>query len=365
MHLTAYSGLEFILHLFDGATDLLTNLALPGPERVVISSESTRVLEDRMMSLEQDHRPLNHVLEIKTAADAELADFHANERTEDYFVVAGLPKISDDLVGKAWQDEAVKDVSEFILLLMGRALPIVLVKNSTARHQDAEVTYSVQMTSIENSRQIRKKFGSYFLTGVDKRPTQLKPFSVKNFVTPETRIRISILKLIGKRYRESNPGLKVKVIGYQPRPMIKIISSSSASDRQVMFFNYIEAVRKLPCSFASADIDPIVRRINQNLLGKIRSIFVVIRMICTAGRFSEPELQVPATLSLPAQRTRPLQWLLRLPQCPRYRRSGPRSGRPLSVKVRALAQVVGQREEPLHLVRLLRLLKSERHSARF
>ena len=191
-------------------------------------------------------------------------------------MVAGLPKISGDLVGKAWQDEAVKDVSEFIVLLMGRALPIVFVKNSTARRQDAEVTYSVQMASVENSRAIRRKFGSYFLTGVDKRPTPLKPFSVKNFVTPATRIRISVMKLIGKRYRESNPGSKVKVIGYQPRPMIKIVPSSSSSDRRVMFFNYVEAVRKLPCSFASADIDPIVRRISQDLLGQIRSIFVVI-----------------------------------------------------------------------------------------
>ena len=104
IHLTAYSGLEFILHLFDGAADLLANLALPLPERAVKGSESTRVLEDRMVSLEQDHRRLNRVVEGKTAADAELADFHANVRMEDFFVVSGLPLISDDLVGKAWQD---------------------------------------------------------------------------------------------------------------------------------------------------------------------------------------------------------------------------------------------------------------------
>ena len=276
VHLTAYSGLEFILHLFDGATELLSNLALPPPERAERSSESTRVLEDRMMSLEQDHRRLNRVVESKTAADAELADFHANERTEDFFVVAGLPRISDDFVGKAWQEEALKDVADFIKKLMGRALPIVFVKNSTARHQDAEVTYSVQMSSVADSRAIRRKFGSYFLTGRDARPELIKPYSVKNFVTPETRIRISILKLMAKRYRESNPGSKVKVIGYQPRPMIKITPASSATDRRVMLFNYVEATKKLPCSFSSEDIDPIIRRINSDLLGRIRSIFVVV-----------------------------------------------------------------------------------------
>ena len=276
IHLTAYSGLEFILHLFDGAADLLASLTLPEPERSARGSESTRVLEDRMMSLEQDHRRLNRVVEGKTAADAEVADFHANERTEDFFVLSGLTRISNDMVGKAWQDEAVKDVSNVILLLMGRALPIIFVRNSTARHKDAEVTYSIQMKRVEDSKAIRTKFGSYFLSGRDERPDNLKPYSIKNFVTPETRIRISILKLLAKRYRESNPGSKVKVIGYQPRPMIKIVPAASATDTRIMQFNYVEAVRKLPCTFSQADLDPIIRRINPNLLGQIRSIFIVI-----------------------------------------------------------------------------------------
>ena len=42
------------------------------------SSESTCVLEDRIMALEQDHCHLNRVVKHKTAANAELDDFHAN-----------------------------------------------------------------------------------------------------------------------------------------------------------------------------------------------------------------------------------------------------------------------------------------------
>ena len=276
VHLTPYSGLEFILHLFDGSSDLLSRLATPAEELVVRGSESTRVLEDRVMVLEQDHRRLNRVFEDKSAHDAEIADFHANERTEDFFVVSGLPRISDDLVGKAWQDEAVRQVSGMILKLMGRAMPIVYVKNSTARHPKAEVTYSVQMTSVSDSSAIRRKFGSFFLTGTNKCPKELKSISISNFVTPETRIRISILKLLARKYREANQGSKVKVIGYQPRPVIKITPAASASDRRVLSYNYVEAVKKLPCSFSSADIDPIIGRINPKLLGQIRSIFIVI-----------------------------------------------------------------------------------------
>ena len=234
-------------------------MELPLPERAIKGGESTRVLEDRMTAIEQDHRRLNRVVENKTAADAELRDFHANERTEDFFVVAGLPLISGDLIGKAWQDQAVKDVSSFIKKLMGRRMKIVFVKNSTKRHEGAEVTYSVQMPSVEDSSSIRRKFGSFFLTGRDKRPDNLKGFSVKNFVTPETQIRISIMKLLAKKYRESNQGSRVKVISYQPRPMIKITPAASASDRRVMLFNYVEAVTKLPCKFTPSEIKPITR----------------------------------------------------------------------------------------------------------
>ena len=276
VHLTPYSGLEFILHLFDGSSELLSRLATPAEELVVKGSESTRVLEDRVMVLEQDHRRLNRVFEDKTAHDAEMADFHSNERSEDFFVISGLPRISDDLVGKAWQDEAVREVSGVIVKLMGRAMPIVYIKNSTPRYPKAEVTYSVQMTSVSDSRAIRKKFGSFFLTGTNKCPKDLKSISISNFVTPETRIRISILKLLARKYRDANKGAKVKVIGYQPRPVIKITPPASASDRRILNYNYVEAVKKLPCSFSSAEIDPIIGRINPNLLGKIRSIFIVI-----------------------------------------------------------------------------------------
>ena len=36
------------------------------------------------------------------------------------------------------------------------------VKNSTARHKDAEVKYTVRMREISESKQIRDKFGLFF-----------------------------------------------------------------------------------------------------------------------------------------------------------------------------------------------------------
>ena len=276
VHLTVYSALQFILHLFDSAQDLVENLSSDQRDITTRNCEASRVLEDRVMVLEQDHRRLNRVVENKIAIDSELSDFHQNERFEDSFVVTGLAAISPDLVGKDWQIQAVKDVQVVLKSLMGKELPILFVKNSTKRHQGAEISYTVRMQETSDAKAIRRKFGSFYLGGQDKRPPALDTINIKNQVTPETNTRISILKLLAKRYRDSNPGSKVQVIGYDPRPVIKIIPSSSATDRRILTYHYVEAVTKLPTNFSAAEVEPILRRINPALLGKIRSLFVCL-----------------------------------------------------------------------------------------
>ena len=274
--LTAYSGLEFILHLFDSTHLLLANLESAPETGIIRNSESTRVLEDRVMAIEQDHRRLNRFVEHKTAIDAELADFLANERFEDSFVIFGLDPIPSDLVGKAWQDRAVKDVQGVLTTLMGREYTIVFVRNATSRAKDAEVSYNVQLTSVAESSQIRKKFGTFFHGGKDGRPDSLKPYNIKNLVTRETRTRIDVLKLLAKRYKDSNPGGRAQVISYDARPLIKITPPADASDRRIKTFNYVEAVRTLPCNFSSAEVAPIIRRIDPKHAGQVRALFVVL-----------------------------------------------------------------------------------------
>ena len=276
VHLTPYSGLEFILHLFDSSQYLLSNLDSGTEVTTIQNSESTRVLEDRVMALEQDHRRLNSVIESKTAADAELADFRANQGFEDSFVVFGLAPIPAELVGKAWQERAVKDVQGVLVALMGREFKIVFVKNATSRAKDAEVAYNVQLTDVSESKQIRKKFGTFFYGRKDGRPDALRHINIKNLVTRETKIRVSILKLLAQRYRDMNPGGKAQVVDYDPRPIIKITPPPTATDRRIKSFNFVEAVRKLPCTFTPEEVAPIIRRIDPQLVGQIRSLFIVL-----------------------------------------------------------------------------------------
>ena len=267
VHLTAYSGLEYIVHLFDAAEEIISNFKSSPEEVLVQSCESTRVLEDRMMVLEQDHRRLNVVVESKTAADAELDDFHANERFEDSFVIHGLAPISSDLFGKAWQEQALRDVKAVLLIMFNRDFKITVVQNATSRVPGAEVKYNVKMSDPADSDLIRKKFGSFFLGRKDGRPDALKHINIKNRVTPETKTRVEVLKLLAKRYRESNPEGRAQVIHHEPRPLIKITPPPTASDRRIKTYTYVEAVKRLPSHLPEADVAPILRRINPELLG--------------------------------------------------------------------------------------------------
>ena len=277
VHLTAYSGLEFVLHLFDSASLLLENLSITPEAKATAGTESTRRLEDRMMAIEQDHRRLNRSFEYKTAVDAELADYYENLRLEDSFVISGLARISGtDLSTKEWQARARRDVGNAIKKLLGKDLKIVFVANATGRGKDADVRYVVKMSSVDDSAAIRDKFGFFFTGGTDTRPPHFKGVSVRNALTKNTRIRIDILHLFGQTYKASNAGAQYKVIGYRPRPVLKLFPPPDAADRRVKSFTFIEAVRRLPFRFTSEDIEPILRKIDSESHGKIRSIFVVL-----------------------------------------------------------------------------------------
>jgi hypothetical protein len=276
VHLTAYSGLEHILHLLDSSEVILEARSLPLDAKSSRNQETTRVLEDRVTVLEQDHRRLNKVVDSRIAIDAELADYRANERLEDYIVISGLRKLPQDLNGKDWQARALHDVQEVIKAIMGSTREVIVVQNATPRFKDADVTYNVRLASVNDARTIRRTFGSFFKGGEDRRPEPLKSISVANRVTPETKIRISIMKLIAQRYKDSNPGSQAQVVGYEPRPLLRVTPPKGASERRVRTYNFIEAVKSFPTNFTPAQIAPILKRVNPRLAGQLRSTFVVL-----------------------------------------------------------------------------------------
>ena len=297
IHLTPYSGLEFILHLFDSSNDLIKVLN-SSPEEVVIKNvESSRVLEDRMMALEQDHRRLNKVVEEKTAEDSELADFHENMRYEDHFIVLGLAHIPK-CDPRVWQEKAKRVVGEFLVQLMGQEEKIVFVKNITGKAKDSPSRYQVQMESVSVSKEIRDKFGTFFPKGKDSRPDPFKKVSVRNRLTHETRVRFTIMKILAQHWQSSNPGSKIQCIGYGSRPIIKLINAEGVGDFRVRTLTFVEAVRSLPVSFSPDELELILREVKPKWTGKLRSLFVVLSDDMVQRKF-RGKAQKPPTSSQP------------------------------------------------------------------
>ena len=214
IHLTPYSGLEFILHLFDSSTELIKTLSSRPEEVVIRNVESSRVLEDRVMVLEQDHRRLNKAFEDKFAEDAELADYHENTRYEDHFIVHGLEAIPK-CDPKIWQDKAKRIIRDFLVKLIEREVKVVFVKNITGKAKDSIPRYQVQMESVALSREIRDKFGTFFPGGKDSRPDPFKGVSVRNRLTHVNSLHHhedlgSALERLEPRVKDSVHQLRVK-----------------------------------------------------------------------------------------------------------------------------------------------------------
>ena len=275
VHLTPYSGLEFVLHLFDCSRAILDSLGAEPTELTAKNSEASRVLEDRMMALEQDHQRLSKGFETQTALDAEMLDYQENIRYEDWIVVSGLRRLGNGLSPRDWQVQAKADISEVLKKLMARDIPIIVVKNATGKAKEAPTTYNVQLSKLADSKEVRDKFGSFFIGG-NKCPADLKGISINNRVTPATLVRVAILKVLGARYLASNPGAKVQVISFESRPLLKLTPPEGSAEPRVQTYDYIQAIKVLPTNFTEEEKNLIIRRASHKLHGRLRSLFSVI-----------------------------------------------------------------------------------------
>lgn len=177
VHLTPYSGLRYIVHLFDAARAILETPA-PPPE-LAATNEAIRVVADRVVVLEQGQAILAADFALKTAVDAELDDYHENVRFEDCFLISGLPGPESGLGNRDWQHSVKRMVQEKIKLIIGRQATISYVQNATGTRKDGIKVFLVKMTNVEDSKAIRNKFGSFFKAGAQPRPQGLTFCQIK------------------------------------------------------------------------------------------------------------------------------------------------------------------------------------------
>ena len=273
VHLTAYAGLKFVVHLFDSSLDTIKSLSATLPVTVAQVSETSRVLEDRVVILVHDQRHLRRELQMKTAIDSELADFEENVRNECYFVIAGLPQVPPELVGREWQNAAKELVQAKIRLVLGRESKIVVV---SGLRRDSKPIYLVKLESVDDCKRIRDKFGSSFKAGGEPLPPGLKGLSIRIRLTHATRVRIAIMQVLAANYKKSNPGSRTQVVNFEPRPVMRLTPPAGASDPRVMSYTFIEAVTKLPLKFGKSGMAEIMKAVGGKFRGQLRSLFVAI-----------------------------------------------------------------------------------------
>ena len=153
---------------------------------------------------------------------------------------------------------------------------VILVSNPFSRTTTGPTLYNVRMDSAHTSKRIREIFSGFFRR---IRPVQMPPalkgIEVRNKVTLETKIRITILRRLGERYRDTNPGSSYIVRGFDSRPTI-FITPPKTSTEQARKYNFIQAATTLPATFTDEDLAVIFQTVGDRFRGKLQSIFLVL-----------------------------------------------------------------------------------------
>ena len=280
VHLTPVSGLHYSLHLFDQSESLLRRAVLSPESQLVQVQEQVRHHEDRMTFLESRHVGLHQQVSTKYAADAEFDDFVQNRNDEASMNIQGLPRLTN-VTRQEWPEAVKRQVTDAIVLVLKANrvrldFEVVHVYNPFTRTTSGPTVYNVLLDSRYSSKKIRELFSGFFRGHNPlKRPPALKGVSFRNKVTLETKVRIAILRQLGVKYLESNPGGSFKVKGFDPRPMLLTTPPRSSTERP-RSYNFIQAVNTLRSNFDDANLIPIFQNIGDRFRGKLQSLFVIL-----------------------------------------------------------------------------------------
>ena len=153
---------------------------------------------------------------------------------------------------------------------------VLYVGNPLKHQKNGPTLYNVRLDSTYASKRIREIYSGFFRHSrpVDM-PPSLKRVEVRNKVTLETKIRISILRQLGSIWKEANKGSDFKVKGYDPRPVLVTFPARGSSERP-RTFNFIQAATSLNANFSDEQLSYIFSNVKNHHQGNLRALFLVI-----------------------------------------------------------------------------------------
>ena len=278
IHLNPVSGLHYVLHVFDQTERALQLMTANADQQLVVFKESVRQNNDRVSYLENRHGGLQQQVDRRTAIDAEFSDWMINRSEEDWLTVQGLPRLSGT---NDWQSNARRQVADTIKVVLhanrtNLDFEVVYVSNPFRYQPNRPNSYNVRMDSVRSAKRIRELFSGFFRHHRPvTRPPPLKGVSIRNKITPDTKIRIAILHQFGSIFKETNRGGDYKVRGFDSRPTLVTLPPKGTGGRQ-RTYNFIQAVTSLPPNFSDEHLTKIFQVVSEQQPGKLQSLFVVI-----------------------------------------------------------------------------------------
>ena len=281
IHLTAVSGLHYVLHLFDQAQAVLT-LEPRSPEyKLVVVQEAVRHHDDRLSYLEGRHNNVQNGANLKFAADAEFQDWVLNRSEEDWMTIIGLKRLGQ-MTPREWQGAARRQVTNFLREVLNvnnvrMEFSVLYVGNPVRGRTTGNTVLNVRLNSTAASERIRELYSGFFRrANAIQLPQGFRGISVRNKVTLATRIRIRILQQIANTYLASNPGATVDVRGYQSRPVLVTTPPRGAPNSRQMTYNFVEACKSLSTAFSDDALARIFQIVGTHHLNELRALFIVL-----------------------------------------------------------------------------------------
>jgi hypothetical protein len=280
IHLTEASGEQFVESILYYAGKIFdAQLVDEEQMEVQVESGSSNIvpLTDASREQKTTEEKLKDVLadlekrrvndDMMFARLREELDFIANTKKEDRVMVTGMttlaPKPTGQVEARTWIREVAGAALEAIVPGAGAMIQFVSPNRSLGSEVPA---CEVKIKDREFALKMRKEYGRLRKEG----KLEGRVF-VANCVTLGTRVRMEVLKAIGKKC--SGPGEDLFVHGFTSRPVLQVKPKNGGPQ---FALTYVDAIKRYGNRVKEADLGLAYERAGMSFVGQMRQNFIVL-----------------------------------------------------------------------------------------
>ena len=240
-----------------GSASIVTN--------VVVSEEMTTEEKLKEVLADLEKRRVND--DMMFARLREELDFIANTKKEDRVMVTGMTTLAPKPTGQVEARTWIREIADATLEAIVPGAKAMIQFVSPNRSLGLEVpACEVKIKDREFAVKIRKEYGRLRKEG----KLEGRVF-VANCVTLGTRVRMEVLKAIGKKC--SGPGEDLFVHGFTSRPVLQVKPKNGGPQ---FALTYVDAIKRYGNRVKEADLGLAYERAGMSFVGQMRQNFIVL-----------------------------------------------------------------------------------------